>query len=295
MVTAGSGTTRVRCPTAGCDARRVPYTLVSFHAHPDDEVLLTGGTLARAAAEGHRVVLVVATDGAAGLAASSLRDDGQLAGRRLAELERSAAALGCARVVVLGFTDSGWGDSAAAVAPEAFSRIPVADAVAPLAALLREERADVLTVYDPAGGYGHPDHRRVHEVGVLAARSARTPVVLEATIDRRLIRRLVRLVAAVPGVLPEVRVRDFASSYSAHEAITHRVDVRRYAPAKRRAMAAHASQATSDEGTRTISLLLRLPPWLFAWVMGREWFVERDRAPDGQLDDVFASLRSQER
>ncbi|HEY0694645.1 MAG TPA: PIG-L family deacetylase, partial [Kribbella sp.] len=54
----------------------VPFTLVSFHAHPDDEVLLTGGTLARAAAEGHRVVLAVATDGEAGAAARTYRADG---------------------------------------------------------------------------------------------------------------------------------------------------------------------------------------------------------------------------
>ena len=72
-------------------------TLVSFHAHPDDEVLLTGGTLARAAAEGHRVVLVTATAGGAGLADPVSARRG-LAGVRTRELTRSAALLGCARV-----------------------------------------------------------------------------------------------------------------------------------------------------------------------------------------------------
>jgi LmbE family N-acetylglucosaminyl deacetylase len=269
----------------------VGYTLVSFHAHPDDEVLLTGGTLARVAAEGHRVVLVVATDGAAGLAASNLRDDGGLAARRSAELHRSAAALGCARVVLLGFADSGWGNGASPP-PDAFSRLPVEQTAAPLAQLLREERADVLTVYDPAGGYGHPDHRRVHEVGVLAARLAGTPVVLEATIDRRLILPIVRLVAAVPRVLPEVRASAFARSFTAHADITHRVDVRPFTAAKRRAMASHVSQSTTDEGTRTLRLLLRLPTWLFRRVAGTEWFVERGRAPGNPIDDVFATLRA---
>jgi LmbE family N-acetylglucosaminyl deacetylase len=266
------------------------YTLVSFHAHPDDEVILTGGTLARASAEGHRVVLVVATDGAAGLAASALRADGGLAARRVEELHRSAAELGCARVVCLGFADSGWGDGAAPP-PEAFSRVPVERSAGALAAVLREERADVLTVYDPAGGYGHPDHRRVHEVGVAAAALAQTPVVLEATMDRRLLLRLVRLVEAVPRLLPEVRAASFATSYTAREDITHRVDVRRYAAAKRRAMAAHVSQTTSDDGTRALAALLRLPPWLFDRVVGTEWFVERGRAVDRPLDDVFATLR----
>jgi len=80
------------------------FTLVSFHAHPDDEVLFTGGTLARASAEGHRVVLVVATDGAAGLADHALLPG--LGERRAQELQRSAEALGCARVVRLGRTMS---------------------------------------------------------------------------------------------------------------------------------------------------------------------------------------------
>src|SRR4051794_38030220 len=91
---------------SSCKTPSVPFTLVSFHAHPDDEALLTGGTLARAAAEGHRVVLVTATDGDAGLATPS----GQgisLGQRRLAELQAAADALGCARIVHLGFLDSG--------------------------------------------------------------------------------------------------------------------------------------------------------------------------------------------
>lgn len=267
------------------------YTLVSFHAHPDDEVLLTGGTLARAAAQGHRVVLVVATDGAAGLAAEHLRADGGLRDRRAAELQRSAEALGCARVVQLGYADSGWGPGAVPP-PGAFSRVPLADAAAALAAVLRQERADVLTVYDPAGGYGHADHRRVHEVGVAAAALAGTPVVLEATIDRRLVLRLVRLVQAVPRLLPELRAADFAAAFTAHGQITHRVDVRAHTGAKRRAMAAHVSQTTADEGTRALAVMLRLPRWLFGRITGTEWFVERGRAPGAVVDDVFATLRA---
>src|SRR4051812_39360381 len=87
----------------------VPFTLVSFHAHPDDEALLTGGTLARAAAEGHRVVLVTATAGEAGLSADGMQDGARLEARRREELANSARALGCARWEVLGYPDSGWG------------------------------------------------------------------------------------------------------------------------------------------------------------------------------------------
>ncbi|MEV0797664.1 PIG-L family deacetylase [Kribbella sp. NPDC050281] len=264
------------------------YTLVAFHAHPDDEALLMGGTLARLAAEGHRVVLAVATDGEAGATASSYRSAGRLASYRRDELERSAAALGCARVVRFGFTDSG---STGPVADGAFSRLEIEQAAAPLIELLRAERADALTIYDPAGGYGHPDHQQVHAVGVYAARQAGTPLVLEATIDRRLIRRLVRLVEAIPGVLPAVRAADYDHAYSPASSITHCVDVRAYAVQKRRSFEAHASQASSDGGARTLGLLLKLPRWLFRRILGREWYVEHGRTPGAPLDDLFATLR----
>ena len=82
-------------------------TLVVFHAHPDDEAIATGGSMARAHAEGHRVVLVVATDGEHGEVPDDLADGETLADRRRAETERSAAALGVDRVVWLGYADSG--------------------------------------------------------------------------------------------------------------------------------------------------------------------------------------------
>jgi LmbE family N-acetylglucosaminyl deacetylase len=267
----------------------VPFTLVSFHAHPDDEVLFTGGTLARAAAEGHRVVLAVATNGAAGLAAH-LHHDEPLSRRRMIELEASAAALGCAAVAHFGYVDSGWRRDAPA---DAFSRLQASEAAAPLIQLLRREGADALTTYDAAGGYGHPDHRQVHAVGAYAASIAGTPVVLEATIERETIRPLIRLVAATPGLLPEVRLADYATAYTARRDITHRVDVRTFADVKRRAMHAHLSQTTSPEGgARTLALLLKLPRWLFARALGTEWFVERGRLPGQPLDDVFATLRA---
>lgn len=259
-------------------------TLVSFHAHPDDEALLTGGTLARAAAEGHRVVLVVATDGEAGLAASTL--GGDLGGLRSAEIEVAAQALGCARLVMLHFPDSGWRDSSRA-GPDVFSRLDVARAAAPLADLLRQENADVLTTYDAAGGYGHPDHQQVHRVGAVAARQAGTPVVLQATAPRERLHRVVRLGARVPGLLDSVDPREFAVAFSPRSEITHCIDVRDHLDAKRAAMRAHASQATSDIGPRTLALLLRLPAPLFRAVAGREWFVDAAR-PGLRTDDVFA-------
>jgi LmbE family N-acetylglucosaminyl deacetylase len=270
----------------------VPYTLVAFHAHPDDEALLTSGTMARASAEGHRVVLVVATAGGGGLVAADFLDTGEsLAGRRLAELRRSATALGVARLELLGYADSGLDGTSPD--PAAFVRADPGDAAARLAAILREERADVLTTYDPTGGYGHPDHVRVHEVGAMAADLAGTPVVLEATVDRDLLNRALRLAGRVYRFPPEFDLAAFERAYAPRSAITHRVDVRHWAVRKRVAMAAHASQATADGGDRTLAAFLRLPLPVFRQVFGHEWYVERGRAPRRPaLDDVFATTRA---
>ncbi|GCD90267.1 PIG-L family deacetylase [Nocardioides sp. LS1] len=263
------------------------WTVVSFHAHPDDEALLVSGTLARAAAQGHRVVVVVATAGEAGLA----EDRTDLGDRRLAELEASAAAIGAARVEVLGYADSGW------PAPirgrgTTFATTDARRVAEDLAAILVEEEADVLTIYDPAGGYGHPDHVQVHRAGLVAAAIAGTPVVLEATIDRQSLQRAVGWLARLARVLPLPALPTLDAAYTARADLTHRVDVRDHLSAKRASMRAHASQATGDGGARTLALLLRLPAPLARRVLGTEWFREVGRAPGRPLlDDVFASLR----
>jgi LmbE family N-acetylglucosaminyl deacetylase len=272
----------------------VAYTVVSFHAHPDDEALLVAGTLARAAAEGHRVVLVSATAGEGGLAASSFGTHDALAAHRRAELARSAKAIGAARVEVLGYGDSGLdGQAMPAHGVQAFARAQVDEAAERLARILREERADVLTSYDASGGYGHPDHVQVHHVGARTAELAATPVLLEATVDQDLLRRWVRLAGLVYRFPAEFDRESFERAYAPRAALTHKVDVRRYADRKRASMASHASQATADSGDRTLAALLRLPRPAFRRVLGREWFIERGRVPARPLlDDVFASLRT---
>jgi LmbE family N-acetylglucosaminyl deacetylase len=265
-------------------------TVVSFHAHPDDEALLTGGTLAMLAAAGHRVVLVVATAGAKGLSGEALDPDG-LAARRLVELDRSAAALGCARVVHLGFADSGWSpDGAITPSAEAFATVPIATAARRLAEVLMEENADLLTVYDPNGGYGHLDHVRVHDVGLAAAELAGTPRVLEATLDRTLLRRVMRGLGLVRLVPSNSAVDRVDSWFSARDEITHRVSVGAFASQKRVALASHATQASGGDGLRTMTLLLRLPAPLFRRVCGTEWFIETGApVPHPPLTDVLES------
>jgi len=279
-------------------------TIVAFHAHPDDEALLTAGTMARAAAAGHRVVLVLATDGGAGLAADELRRDGGLGERRLEEARQSSQALGVARVEWLGYADSGSGVEPEPDVPGVtrFTRAPVEEAAERLAAVLRTERADLLLSYDANGGYGHRDHVRVHEVAARAAEIAGTPRVLEATVPRDTIVRAVRAISRVYRFPDEFDPTSFERAFSARSEITHRVNVRRYAGAKRAAMRAHASQATgggaasagpgAQTGDRTLAAFLRIPRPVYDLVFGREWF--RDPAlPPGRpvRTDIFEGDR----
>ena len=269
-------------------------TLVAFHAHPDDEALLTSGTMARAAAEGNRVVLVVATDGGLGLASSEFigASDTKLGSVRMAELRVSARALVTARVETLGYADSGLGPETPPDPPGRvrFVRADPEEAAERLAAILREERADVLLTYDANGGYGHRDHVKVHLVGARAAELAGTPRVLQATVPRDLLLRGIRLASRVYRFPPEFEPSSFERAYSASAAVTHRIDVRRYASQKRASMRAHASQSSADGGAdRTLAAFLRIPRPLFALVFGREWFVDAARpAGSGVARDVFA-------
>ncbi len=267
------------------------FTLVSFHAHPDDEVLLTGGLLARSAAAGHRVVLVSATAGERGLADD--RDGEPLADLRMAELAASAEILGCARVVVMGYADSGLHlDPADSTS---FANQDVARCAAALAEVLREEQADVLTIYDANGGYGHPDHVQVHRVGVLAARLAGTPVVLEATVPGRVFRSVLRVLALLRHPMGGSAPLGTNNVFSRPQVITHRVRVWRVLRQKRAAMAAHGSQQRGGAGRRALDRFVGLPLPLFWAVFGREWYVERGREAPDRLDDVFASLRAPDR
>jgi LmbE family N-acetylglucosaminyl deacetylase len=267
----------------------VSISCVFFHAHPDDEALLTSGTMARLAAEGHRVVLVVATSGERGLVAHDATGGRELGEVRMAETRASARALGCARVEFLGYADSGL-DGRAACDPGQvpFAKADLDEAAGALAALLNQEQAALLTTYDPAGGYGHPDHVQVHRVGARAAELAGTPLVLQATVDRDLLTRTLRLLRRVYP-LP-IDPATFAAAYTPRYAITHRIDVRRFIAQKRQSMSAHATQTTGGETMRTLAALLRLPRFLFRLVLGTEWYVQPGLRRGPALRDPLATL-----
>jgi LmbE family N-acetylglucosaminyl deacetylase len=176
-----------------------------------------------------------------------------------------------------------------AAASRGFAHADVEAAAARLADLLRAEDADALTVYDPAGGYGHPDHQQVHRVGVRAAELAGTPLVLEATIDRRVLLAATAWIPRLPG---GARRAALARAFADPARLTHRLDVRAHADAKRSAMAAHRSQLRP--GFRTLRLLLLLPRPLFRAALGREWFVVRPGGDPAVLADLLAAIPAKE-
>jgi LmbE family N-acetylglucosaminyl deacetylase len=249
-------------------------TAVFFHAHPDDECIATGGTMAKAAAAGHRVVLVVATRGEHGEVSDGFLDDGEeLWHRRVRETEAAAEILGVQRVEFLGYVDSGMMGTPENDAPDAFWQADVGEAAERLARILREEEADVLTVYDDHGNYGHPDHIQVHRVGVRAAELAGTKQVYEATMNRDDLRRLMEMAREnnmePPGDVEGSADFDMDEFGSPESIITTCVDVSDVMDQKRRAMVAHASQISEN------SFFLAMPPEAFAAAFGREWFIHR--------------------
>ena len=249
-------------------------TIVSFHAHPDDEAITVGGTLALAADAGHRIVLVFATRGDLGeVAEGVLEPDEALGERRAQEARDAAAVLGAARVEFHPYQDTGMAGESTNDAPDAFAKADVEEAAGRLAALLREEHADLLTVYDERGGYGHPDHIQVHVVGRRAAALAGTPRVYAATTNKE---HFLSLRERLAGQLPddlEGPDPDEIDLGMPEAVITTTVDVTSALDRKRAAMAAHPSQITDG------SFFLALPPDAFSLVFGTEWFIRLDETP----------------
>jgi len=133
--------------------------LLAIYAHPDDESFLSGGTLAKASAEGIEVTLVCATRGEVGeIADLTLATPETLAQVREDELREAAKALGIGRVDFLDYRDSGMAGTPENTHPSALANASAEEIVPRLVAIIRELRPQVVMTFDPGGGYGHPDH-----------------------------------------------------------------------------------------------------------------------------------------
>jgi LmbE family N-acetylglucosaminyl deacetylase len=152
---------------------------MTVHAHPDDESIGTGGSMARAVAEGHRVVLVTCTRGEMGeivVPELDTPDNHRRLGElRAGELERAMAQLGVTEWENLGYRDSDMMDRPGNRDPRCFWQADLDEAAGRLVWLIRRYQPDVITTYNDFGGYGHPDHIRTHDVTVRAFPRAGDP------------------------------------------------------------------------------------------------------------------------
>ena len=253
-------------------------TIVFVHAHPDDEASQTSGSMARAVAAGHRVVVVFATHGDHGEVPDDLADGETVVDRRRREAAASAEVLGLHRVAWLGYADSGMTGWEQNHHDGSFFLADLDEAASRLAALLDEEAADVVVGYDWHGGYGHPDHVKVHQVTHRAAELAAGRLrVLESTMNRDVLRRMF-VAAKGSGAADEAwdpdAPMDDGNPFGTPEAEIHwQVDVSEYLQHRRAALAAHASQATD------VGWMLGMPEEAFVLMFGTEHYIEPGREP----------------
>lgn len=245
---------------------------------------MTGGSIARANADGHRVVLVFATNGDHGEVPDDLAAGESLVERRRKEAAASAEVLGVQRVEWLGYSDSGMTGWEQNGEPGSFHQADIGVVAERVAEILREESADVLTIYDWHGNYGHPDHVKVHQVGVEAARLVPAVRVAESTMNRDKIVSMIESAAAAGITMdsPDGEETEFDPNGPADDGnpmgtpeaeITLVVDVGEFVDLKKQALMCHRSQISDT------SFFLRMPEEAFATMFGAEYFIEHDAKP----------------
>ena len=248
-------------------------TILTVHAHPDDEASKGAPTLAKYHALGAQTVLVCCTGGEEGdLQNPHLREPGQpfhgltpeqerelVTALRPGELAKSAEVIGFDEVVMLGYRDSGMPDSAANAHPDSFWAADLDEATARLVAIIRRTRPQVLLTYnDDQAGYPHPDHLRVYDISMLAwersgdpawypeAGEPFTPLKLYLTAWSRR-----RMVAVHEGLIKfhgeSPWTADRLDREDHDHRITTQIDVRDYLWARSGALRAHATQVDPTE------------------------------------------------
>jgi N-acetyl-1-D-myo-inositol-2-amino-2-deoxy-alpha-D-glucopyranoside deacetylase len=247
-----------------------PRRLLLVHAHPDDETIGTGATMAKYAADGVHVTLVTCTLGEEGeilvpeLAHLAADRDGGLGDYRITELTGAMAALGVTDHRFLGgpgrWRDSGMMGEPPNQAPGAFWQADLDDAVGELVRIIREVRPQVMISYDANGGYGHPDHIQAHRVAVAAFDAASdasryadagdswsVSKLYETAIPISLLRRAFEALRELGDDAPfGVTSPDELPFGVPDEDITTVVDARAYLDAKVEAMRSYPTQISVD-------------------------------------------------
>jgi N-acetyl-1-D-myo-inositol-2-amino-2-deoxy-alpha-D-glucopyranoside deacetylase len=270
-----------------------PLTLLTVHAHPDDEVTSTGGVLARYGAEGVTTVVVTCTDGRCGDGPDGVKpgepghQPDEVVALRRRELEASCDVLKVTHLEALGYHDSGMMGWDTNEAPGAFWGTPVAEAAERLAALIRHYQPDVVVTYDENGGYGHPDHIQTHRVTMAAVALTDGPAkVYWSTVAESWMRDIAARMQALGMQWEEPEEADMPPMGLPDDQITTWVDTREVTDQKYDALAAHASQGDG-------AFFLGLGRDSFAELMGTEAYVRVSDTTGAPLPetDLFAGLR----
>ncbi|QWB23263.1 MULTISPECIES: N-acetyl-1-D-myo-inositol-2-amino-2-deoxy-alpha-D-glucopyranoside deacetylase [Streptomyces] len=274
--------------------------LLLVHAHPDDESINNGATMARYAAEGAHVTLVTCTLGERGevIPPELAHLTGAALGQyRRQELAAAMAELGVRDVRLLGgagrYSDSGMMGLPDNDDPGCFWQADVDEAAAHLVEVIREVRPQVLVTYDDDGGYGHPDHIQAHRVAMRAAElSAEAGAPVAKVYWNRVPRPVVeeafaRLHDDLPGLpFTKAAAVDDVPGVVAEERVTTVVDGTAHAAAKAAAMRAHATQVTVAEPYFVLSNELAQP------ILATEYYelVRGERGPGERETDLFAGV-----
>ncbi len=252
-----------------------------MHAHPDDESLTTGATIAHYAAQGATVRVVTCTMGEEGEVIgdrwSQLAVDAadQLGGYRISELSTALAALGAGEPIFLGGAGR-WRDSGMPGTParhrQRFVDADIEGPVAALVAIIRELRPHVVVTYDPNGGYGHPDHIRAHEVTTAAVAAAaggghpgepwQVPKFYWTVLAQSAIADGLAAIGEPPADWITIKPEDLTFGYP-DEKVDAVIDASAQLPAKAAALRAHATQVSVAPDGRSLALsnLVALPLW----------------------------------
>jgi N-acetyl-1-D-myo-inositol-2-amino-2-deoxy-alpha-D-glucopyranoside deacetylase len=283
--------------------------LLFVHAHPDDESIETGATMARYAAEGARVTLVTCTLGELGevipaeLAHLAFDREGGLGEYRIGELAAACQELGVADHRFLGgpgrWRDSGMMGTAANELPGCFWLADVDEAARELLAVITEVRPQVLVSYDERGFYGHPDHIQAHRVSRRAFELAGGLVskLYATAVPRSLLAEFMALLVEDPrggqlGGAEFSRVESVAGlPFGTDDAnVTTQIDAAAYREAKIAAMRAHATQIAVD------SPFFALSDMVARKALGTEYYTllagtrGAGHGPAGREVDLFAGL-----
>lgn len=268
-------------------------TLMAIFAHPDDEVFGSGGTLARYAEAGERVVVVCATRGESGkITDPELGEVADVGKLRERELHESCEALGVEPPVLLDFHDSGRHERTRTDDPKALLNVDMWDLERAILPQLERFRPDLILSHDPHGAYGHIDHLKVHRAALAAFWAARK---VQAEPPRRFYQtaissaRMAEMQAAreggpLGGLDPElygVGEEDFAAV----------LDITPWAERKRTAVRAHRSQVGPQSSFAGMHSEKQASLWRA--MFERETFTlggVRGAFPGGPLDDLFEGL-----